>query len=273
MRYYRRFDPTQRIMHFFVVVSFLGLAVTGLPLKYAGTPWASVMAKYLGGFEALAFFHRVCGVITLLYFAVHLVLTLLKTRGMSAGRMLRFLIGPDSMVPNLNDVKQMIGHLGWFLGLAERPKFDRWTYWEKFDYWAVWWGVLIIGSSGLVLWFPSWFAQFLPGWMFNVAMIIHSDEALLATGFIFTVHFFNGHLRPGKFPMDMAIFTGKVSEHELEEDHPAWYQRLQESGQLENLLKPAPSKDFLVVSGAFGCIAVVTGLVMAGLIAWGLLSH
>ena len=82
------------------------------------------------------------------------------------------------------------------------PQYGRWTYWEKFDYFAVFWGIAVIGSTGLMLWFPEFFTRLLPGWLINVATIIHSDEALLATGFIFTVHFFNTHLRPEKFPMD-----------------------------------------------------------------------
>ena len=88
----------------------------------------------------------------------------------------------------------------WFVGMGPRPQYGRWTYWEKFDYFAVFWGIAVIGSTGLTLWFPVFFTRFLPGSFINVATIIHSDEALLATGFIFTVHFFNTHLRPEKFP-------------------------------------------------------------------------
>ena len=87
---------------------------------------------------------------------------------------------------------------------ARGRSYGRWTYWEKFDYFAVFWGIFVIGSTGLMLWFPELFTRFLPGWLINVATIIHTDEALLATGFIFTVHFFNTHLRPEKFPMDIG---------------------------------------------------------------------
>ena len=104
-----------------------------------------------------------------------------------------------------------------------RPEFGRWTYWEKFDYFAVFWGMVVIGSTGFTLWFPEFFTLLFPGWMLNVATIIHSDEALLATGFIFTVHFFNTHLRPEKFPMDLVIFTGRMPVEELRMDKPAEY--------------------------------------------------
>ena len=111
----------------------------------------------------------------------------------------------------------------WFFGRGPRPQFDRYTYWEKFDYWGVFWGMAIIGGSGLMLWFPTFFSRFLPGWLLNVATIVHGEEALLAVGFIFTIHFFHGHLRPEKFPMDMVIFTGQIPEHELKGERPIEY--------------------------------------------------
>jgi cytochrome b subunit of formate dehydrogenase len=130
----------------------------------------------------------------------------------------------------------------WFVGLGPRPEYGRWTYWEKFDYFAVFWGIVVIGSTGLTLWFPVFFTQFLPGPFINVATIIHSDEALLATGFIFTVHFFNTHLRPEKFPMDTTIFTGHMPLAELKRDKPREYAALVASGELEqHLEEPQPA--------------------------------
>ena len=114
----------------------------------------------------------------------------------------------------------------WFAGRGPRPLYGRWTYWEKFDYFAVFWGVAIIGSTGLCLWFPEFFTRFLPGWSINVATIIHSDEALLATGFIFTIHFFNTHFRPEKFPIDTVVFTGRMTLEELKHDKPKLYESL-----------------------------------------------
>ena len=104
----------------------------------------------------------------------------------------------------------------WFLRLGPQPRFDHFTYWEKFDYWAVFWGMGVIGGSGLVLWFPEFFSRFLPGSWFNIALLVHGEEGLLAVGFIFTIHFFNSHLRPDKFPMDPVIFTGHVSRPRTE---------------------------------------------------------
>ena len=135
------------------------------------------------------------------------------------------------MVPQPRDLTDLVQHVRWFVGRGPRPQFDRYTYWEKFDYWAVFWGMGIIGGSGLLLWFPVFFARFVPGWVFNVALLIHGEEALLAVGFIFTIHFFNGHLRPEKFPMDPVIFTGRITVDELQHERPAEYARDSSRGQ------------------------------------------
>jgi cytochrome b subunit of formate dehydrogenase len=155
------------------------------------------------------------------------------------GSILKLVFGPDSMLFNKRDLLELVGTLKWFVGAGPRPRYGRWTYWEKFDYFAVFWGIFIIGSTGLMLWFPVLFTTVLPGWLINVATIIHSDEALLATGFIFTVHFFNTHLRPEKFPMDTVVFTGRMSVAEFKRDKPAEYEALVASGKLEeNLVEP-----------------------------------
>ena len=134
------------------------------------------------------------------------------------------LFGPDTMLPTRRDLHEFVRSVKWFLGMGDRPQFGRWTYWEKFDYFAVFWGMVVIGSTGLAAVVPEFFTHVLPGWLINVATIIHSDEALLATGFIFTVHFFNTHLRPEKFPMDIVIFTGRMPVEELKHDKPAEYE-------------------------------------------------
>ena len=133
----------------------------------------------------------------------------------------------------------MIGTLKWFVGLGPRPAYGRWTYWEKFDYFAVFWGIAVIGSTGLTLWFPVFFTRFIPGSFLNVATIVHSDEALLATGFIFTVHFFNTHLRPEKFPMDITVFTGRMPLEEFKRDKPREYEALVANGKLEEHMEVA----------------------------------
>ncbi len=130
----------------------------------------------------------------------------------------------------------MQNRLRWFLYLGKPAKFDRWTYWEKFDYFAVFWGIPIIGLSGLMLWFPGFFTRFLPGYALNIAKIVHGEEAMLAVGFIFIFHFFHTHLRPESFPMDLVIFTGSMPLERLKSERPEEYNRLTESGELEKYL-------------------------------------
>ncbi|MGE0864503.1 MAG: formate dehydrogenase subunit gamma [Vicinamibacterales bacterium] len=267
-RHIVRFKPYQRAMHLVLFTSFLGLATTGLPLMFSDRPWAGALARGLGGIEAAGILHRIFAVMLLALFAVHLAelawrLTRRKEHGL--------LWGPTSMVPQPRDAAQMWQHVRWFVGKAERPHFDRFTYWEKFDYWAVVWGMVIIGGSGLLLWFPEFFAAFFPGWIYNVALILHGEEALLATGFIFTIHFFNSHFRPEKFPMDMVMFTGQVTEEELLSERPAEYERMARDGTLETLAAP-PAPGWLSLGGRIvGGAAVAVGLVLLVLILVGTL--
>jgi cytochrome b subunit of formate dehydrogenase len=261
----RRFPPLYRNVHLMVIVSFLGLAVTGMTLKFSYTSWAWVLARILGGFEAAGFIHRVCAVITFSYFGVHLV-DLVRRKRASGLSWRKFITGPSGMLPGLVDLKEFWQSVLWFLGRGPRPAYGRWAYWEKFDYFAVFWGVTIIGLTGLLLWFPTLFTRIMPGWFLNVATIVHSDEALLAVGFIFTVHFFNTHFRPEKFPMDTVIFTGTVPLEEFKQDRPREYQALVDSGELEGRLVPAPSPAMVGRWRVFGFIALTLGILMVFLI-------
>jgi cytochrome b subunit of formate dehydrogenase len=265
-----RFDRYDRLLHGLLMASFLGLSLTGLPLLFAETRWAQVMAGFTGGYGVTSVLHRLFATLLIGVFAAHLGRVL---RRVYARKELGILWGPDSLVPQPRDVVQMAQHFRYFVGLGPRPQFDRFTYWEKFDYWAVFWGMGIIGGSGLLLWFPGLFARFLPGWVFNVAFIVHGEEALLATVFIFTVHFFNGHLRPEKFPMDTVIFTGRVRLDELAHERPAEYARLVASGRLEEKLVGPASRRVLRVGVAVGTAAILLGLTMVTLTVYALLRH
>ena len=155
--------------------------------------------------------------------------------------------------------------------MGPRPQYGRWTYWEKFDYFAVFWGMLVIGSTGLTLWFPELFTLVLPGWAINVATIIHSDEALLATGFIFTVHFFNTHLRPEKFPMDLVIFTGRMPVEEFQDDKPAEYEDLVGKGELEKSLVEPYQPIVIRAIRVFASVALFTGFSIIVMILYAML--
>ena len=242
---YVRFRPVDRFLHGLTIASFLLLVLTGMPLKFYDAAWARALFSVFGGQAMAAMLHRAGAILMVFAFCVHVVDVAYhfladwrrfrdpETGKLSLRRILGGIFGPDSPVPNLQDLKDVLAHNLWFFGKREKPQFDRWTYWEKFDYFAVFWGVAIIGTSGLFMWFPEFFSLFLPGWTINVAHIIHSDEALLAAGFIFTFHFFNVHFRPEKFPMDPVIFSGRVSKTEMVHERGRQWERWQKEGGVE----------------------------------------
>jgi cytochrome b subunit of formate dehydrogenase len=237
---FQRFTRLNRLLHIGMIVSFMSLALTGMTLKFSYTSWAALISRMLGGFESAGYMHRAAAVLMIGIFLIH-VYDLVRRKRRSYGSLRSMVFGSHTMFWTRKDLSDIVGSLKWFLGLGPRPRYGRWTYWEKFDYFAVFWGITVIGSTGLILWFSEFFTRFLPGQFLNVATIIHSDEALLATGFIFTVHFFNTHLRPEKFPMDISVFTGRISMEELKQDKPLEYEELVRNGDLEkNLVEPYP---------------------------------
>jgi cytochrome b subunit of formate dehydrogenase len=259
----RRFTTTQMWLHVSIILSFLLLSVTGLPLKFAAAPWAPGLMKALGGPDSAAYLHRFAAIVTFGYFAVHLGMLF---RDVVLKREKGYFWGWRSMTPQLKDLQDLWANLKYFLYLGPRPELDRWAYWEKFDYLAVFWGVGMIGVSGLILWFPDFFTKFLPGWALNAAYIIHSDEALLATGFIFLFHFFHTHLRPESFPMDPVIFTGSLPLERFKEERPLEYQRMVDNNTLEQHMVPAPTQAQFRVAQVFGFAAVAIGIWLAILI-------
>jgi cytochrome b subunit of formate dehydrogenase len=237
---YQRFSLFNQTLHFLMMVSFFTLALTGMVLKFSYMGWAQWIARLLGGFQVTGILHRMGAIILAVVFLLHL-LHVRRQKKRDGKTWRQVITGPDSIVFNKRDLKEVVESIKWFFGIGPRPRYGRYTYWEKFDYFAVFWGIMVIGSTGLLLWFPEFFTRFIPGWFVNVATIIHSDEALLAVAFIFTIHFFNTHFRPDKFPMDPVIFTGRVTLDELKHDKPAEYEQLVATGDLrKHLVDPYP---------------------------------
>ncbi len=228
----QRFILYHRITHGIIIVSFLGLVLTGLPLLYSHTLWASWLYRLLGGYPLVGYLHRGFALGVFLYASLHLVfifclLAIKKQKGV--------LWGPDSLVPRPKDLQDFLGDLKWMIGRGQRPRFDRWTYWQKFYYWADYWGVTIIGSTGLALWFPAFFTKFTPKWFMNVALLVHGEEALMAALTIFLFHFFHMHLRPEKFPVDRVMFTGRITHEDMMREFPLYYARLVADDRLKTL--------------------------------------
>ena len=175
------------------------------------------------------------------------------------------------MMFNRQDWREFVGSIKWFVRKGPRPQYGRWTYWEKFDYFAVFWGVAVIGMTGVILWFPTVFTRIMPGWTVNVATTIHSDEALLAVGFIFSMHFFNTHFRPEKFPIDTVIFTGRRAAGGAEKDRPREYQELVESGKLETLMMPEPQQTASRMWRRIGFTALTIGICLIALVIYAMI--
>jgi predicted CXXCH cytochrome family protein len=270
--HYERFDSFSRFLHLLVITSFLSLAITGMTIKFSGVGVFQTLSRLMGGYEVTGFIHRVAAVITFLYFGLHIGYLIRKKKR----RQITFkemLVGERTLMFRKKDLTDFYQTIKWFLGLGPRPEYGRYTYWEKFDYFAVFWGVTIIGSSGLLLWFSEFFTNSfgIPGWLINVATIIHSDEALLATGFIFTVHFFNTHFRPDKFPMDPVIFTGTVPLEELKYDRPQEFESVLKSRTLKRKLVEAPPRWLEVGARVFGLTCLSIGILIIVLIIYSMI--
>ncbi len=258
-RFYGRFSLGQRYLHATLFTSFLGLGWTGMTLRFSSAVWAERFARVVGGFGAILFFHKFFAVLLTGTFLIH-VGDIVYRAGIKRQRSL--LWGPNSLLPQPKDFKDLSDHVRWFLWMGPRPRFDRFAYWEKFDYWAVFWGMAIIGLSGYAMWFAPFFARIVPGSWLNAALLLHGEEALLAVWFIFTIHFFNTHLRPGSFPMDLVIFTGRQTENELKERHPEEYQRLVQEGRLGRLAASEPQRWLKNFGRAIGAAVLAAGFIL-----------
>ncbi|HSG08131.1 MAG TPA: hypothetical protein VLA36_07230 [Longimicrobiales bacterium] len=273
-----RFTLYHRLTHAAVIVSFFLLVITGLPLRFSEAFWAGPLMGLLGGVAMAGILHRIGAVITFGYFGAHLFYLVRKL--VQAPDPMKLFWGPDSLVPQPRDVADFWNQVRWYFGRGPRPRFARYSYMEKFDYFAVFWGVAIIGGSGLMLWFPEFFARFVPGWVFNVATIVHADEALLASGFIFTIHFFHVHFRPEKFPLDAVMFTGRATRAYMEEEHPVILDQIDSHAgsapsmdQITDTPAPPPSRRASLVAAALGFLAVAIGMALTGMILWAVILY
>ena len=216
-----RFDIHQRIQHWLMLSGVILLALTGWPLRGAGEPAAvpssRAFLELFGGAHGAGLVHRFGAVLIMASALYHIIYlgTLAKKR-----------ILPLSMVPNLKDAFDIRDNMAFMLGLTKkRPQFDRYNYLEKFDYWAVFWGIVMMVGTGFMYWFPAQFGHILPTWALAASQIIHGEEATLATLFLFVVHFYNVHLKPSIFPMNWAWLTGQTSLEYMKDEHPAEYER------------------------------------------------
>ncbi|MCE5323627.1 cytochrome b/b6 domain-containing protein [bacterium] len=215
-RYYERFTLSQRLQHMLLALSFTILVLTGMPLRYADVGWTSHLNSLFSGFEGARIAHRVGAMGLVLVWVWHCIYLLVQWKRTG------FSFKSWSMWPTRKDFTDLIVTIRFGLsGNIKRPEYDRFSFREKFDYFAVWWGVPVMIISGLILWFPVQIGNRLPAIAQSVALIAHSDEALLAVLAIVVWHFYNVHLNPDNFPANQAWLTGRLSEAEMEREHQA----------------------------------------------------
>ncbi len=212
-------------------------------MKYSDVSWGQQLAHGLGGFRSVGVLHQSFAMFAIVVFVIyvaHAVGEVFRRRQTATWKTVLF--GPDSLLPNGRDVRDFYRMLLWFIGFDRKPGFERWPYWEKLDYCVFFLVVALIGFSGVALWFPNLICLVLPGSILNVAKMLHSQYALYIASVLFVIHFFHAHLRPEKFPMDLSVITGLVSEEHLRKYRPDYIARLEREGKLEELRQAPPSR-------------------------------
>ena len=205
----RRFSFNQTLQHIALIVTTAASALTGFTLMYYPS-WGSSVANDLGGYAQTLDIHYASAIVMGVLVAYHF--------GFYSAKYItsKLLKQPARFDINLSkkDITDFIDNIKFYLGRGERPKFAKYSYAEKFDYWGIYWGMVILGLPGLLIWSGGLNAYG------GLAFIFHVKEALLAVLFLGVFHFYQVHFTPRQFPADVTLFTGMVSEQEMDEDHP-----------------------------------------------------
>ena len=213
-RVFVRFTTAQRIEHVVLMVSFATLAVTGLLQTFSSFPPVAWIIEFAGGIDAIRVIHRLAALISAVQSFYHLW-KILETWFVKRER--------GGMWPYLRDFRNLVQMVLFNAGLAkERPRFDRYTIEEKLEYWALLWGQVVMGLTGFIMWFPLVVTEVLPGQVFAVAQALHRWEAMLAALAILTWHMYHGCIKD----KNRSIFTGLMSEEEMQHTHQLEYQRI-----------------------------------------------
>ena len=228
-----RLSANQRAQHWFLLTSFIILVLSGFALQYPDS-W---LAWLLGGEFLRRIIHRVAAVVMLLVGTYHVLYLALSKEGR---------LWVKDMFPQWKDVKDLIGNFGYYLGVRKaKPKIARFGYAEKAEYWAVVWGTIIMGLTGLMIWFKLGVFGFLPRWWLDIALAVHFYEAVLATLAIIVWHFYQVIFDPDVYPVNFAFIDGRVSEESYKEEHELAYEQMKEQAAQQEVKSNdrSPDKD------------------------------
>ena len=268
-KYVERWTPLWRWAHLLFAVSIILLVATGITLHYPDTAWAPVLERLFGGPTIAGIIHRIAAVVMVAVFVAHILYAIAH---IALNWSTVKIFGPYSLMPNWQDAADIAAMVKWFFGRGPRPSFDHWNYQHKVDYWAPFWGITLLVATGAMLWFKTFTAAYLPGWVFNIATVAHGDEAVLAAAYLFSVHYFVNHWRPDKFPLDTVIFTGSMPLDEFKREFAVEYDRLARTGELKQYLVDAPSQPMRWGSEVLGFALVLVGLALLVMMGVGVFS-
>ncbi|MDF1613886.1 formate dehydrogenase subunit gamma [Desulfurivibrio dismutans] len=247
-KFFFRFSLHQRIQHIWLALSVLILILTGFPLKFPDSVFWQHVFALLGGIEMAPILHRIAGVALCTLFVYHMIYFIavfyredikpMRQRGEFTfwNALVAFYNVP--MIPHVKDGTDLVDYIKYHLFISDKkPRYDKFMWKEKFDYFAVYWGTPLLGLTGIFMWNLEFFSHYLPGIVFNISYIAHTDEALLAASFLLVWHIYNTHLHRHKFPMGRVFITGYLSEHDMIEEHYDEYVTMMKAEGLEHEIK------------------------------------
>jgi len=214
---YKRFTFNQLVQHWIMIGTFMILVVSGMPLKFPDAWWSPVIIGLLGGFEMRTLIHHSAGIGMVILGVYHCVYHVFIDKESILDR---------KVWPTIKDATDFWQTILYYFGKAEHPKFGRYSWKEKFDYWGAFWGMVMLCVTGLIMLFPFQAMEVIPYAYVHLSTIIHTDEALLATLFIMIVHWWNVHFSPEVFPMAKTWIDGNLTEEQMKHEHPLEYEEI-----------------------------------------------
>jgi formate dehydrogenase gamma subunit len=226
----RRFSTARVVEHCLHILTFGTLVVTGISQRFFSLDISQWLIMKLGGIDSVRLIHRYAAVVFVIAATAHITIAAL---GVVLRRWQPF------MIINKNDFTDAIHDLRYYIGLENAPApCDRYTYKQKFEYWGILTGGLLMIGTGLILWFPTFMVRFLPGQFIPLAKALHSNEAMVIVLLIAIWHIYNSIFSPEVFPLDTSIFTGYISRERMEREHPIELGRIKDAASEKTLTEP-----------------------------------